>query len=441
MPKISVRFYLSKPSEPFTNIMSSVNYNKVRVRVSTGITIASKYWSKKTQRVKSSSPHAIHQNQLLEKFAHKVIDSVYSLINNEGNVTKHDLLEITAEHSNSDNNSVNKNGLTLVSAINECISQKRKEGVKESSLYNYSKFINVLREYETTKKKTLLVKNISYKMLSKFVTDYLIGERGISNQSAKFYLSIIKSTITYLRTYKEMQISDSYKKLKIKTLEDKPNRLTITVSEFHKIYNYTPADEENILWYKFKSLVRDRFLISVLTGLRFSDICQIDGTNQIEVDEDGNKWISIRDRKTSSKNYILLDSAVDMILERNNYSLKGKYKNNLALHNKYMKEVFKEAGIDRPFKTIKQSRGKITEVLKPAYKFASSHTGRRCTVTFLEKWDVTKSKIMQITNHRDRSITGVYNQHDQQKVRLEISELFAEKLGFDTPKNQQDYMC
>ncbi len=433
MAKISVRYYLSQPYKQSTNIMSSVNYNKVRVRVSTGLTIDTKYWNKKSQRVKSSSPFAIHQNQLLEKFAHKVIGSIYSLINNEGNITKYDIKQITALHSNSDRNRVNKNGLTIISAIEECIEHKRKQGVKKATIVNYKTVLTAIQSYQLARNKSLLVKDISFDMMNDIVKNYLIIERGLSNNVAYVYFAQLKSVFNFLRIHKEITISESYKKLKIKT--EKSKEFTINIEEFKQLLAYTPEYDDDLYNIKFKLLIRDRFLISVLTGLRFSDLNQIDGTNDIETDSDGNKWINFYDTKTGAENSILLDDTINSILERNNYNLIPSKRNSTFQHNRALKEIFEETGINRPFKRTKLINGVRTEITEPAFKFASSHAGRRSTVTFLRDWDVSDSKITQITNHqKNKSIVGRYDNNDQRKARLQISKLFAEKLGLQQEK-------
>ncbi|MFN3194410.1 MAG: phage integrase SAM-like domain-containing protein [Chlorobiota bacterium] len=427
MPKISVRFYLSQKYKPSTNIMTTVNYNKTRVIVSTGLTIETKYWNPKTQRIKSSSPLAIHQNKLLENFANNVINSVYEKIASDGDVTKYDLKQITAIHSKSDNNRVNRNGLTLINAINECIKHKRKDGIRESTLKNYRTLREAIHDYELARKTTLLVKNISYGMVNDIIKNFLINERGLSDNAAYSYFTQLKAVFNFLRIHKEIQITEGIKKLKIKTHKSK--EFTINENEFSMLMDYVPADED-IFNYKFKLLVRDRFLISVLTGLRFSDLNQINGSNQIEVDSDGNKWINFYDTKTGAENSILLDETIDSILERNNYNLFEEKRKVAYQHNKAIKQVFEEAGINRPFKRTKKINGVKTEITEPAYIFASTHAGRRSTVTFLRDWDVSDSKIMLITNHqKHKSIVGRYDNNDQKKARLEISELFAEKLG------------
>jgi integrase len=130
--------------------------------------------------------------------------------------------------------------------------------------------------------------------------------------------------------------------------------------------------------------VLDLFLISCETGLRFSDLCELNEKNihyeQFEV-------FPKKTRKNNFVNKLIIPFSprVKRIIEENNKSIPNYQYSKISRFNKIIKELCKKASIDEPSIHYRIVQGKECIVERKKYELVSSHTGRRtfCTLKFL----------------------------------------------------------
>jgi integrase len=139
--------------------------------------------------------------------------------------------------------------------------------------------------------------------------------------------------------------------------------------------------------------IRDMFIISCYTALRYSDIIKIKPEDIV----DG--MIDITQFKTKDKVTIPIMREVGRLLSKYNYSL-PKISN--QKFNDYLYEVVKKCKrlqIEVTKKVIQG--GENTIIKKPKYEFISSHTARRSFATneYMLR-DLTIQQIMSITGHK-----------------------------------------
>ena len=72
--KVVNHFYLDKPENTKSVIMVSISFESHRLRLSTGISISTKSWDKKFERIKNSYSHSSEINTILSNFKAKVED-------------------------------------------------------------------------------------------------------------------------------------------------------------------------------------------------------------------------------------------------------------------------------------------------------------------------------------------------------------------------------
>lgn len=139
--------------------------------------------------------------------------------------------------------------------------------------------------------------------------------------------------------------------------------------------------------------VRDMFLISCYTGLRYSDIVNVKPEHII----DG--MIEIAQFKGKEKVAIPIRSMAERLLSKYNNSL---HKISNQKFNDYLYEVVKLCECLSVLITINKIQGgKQIEVTKPKYEFISSHTARRSFATneYMAK-GLSVRDIMAITGHK-----------------------------------------
>lgn len=426
--KLSIRFYLSQQSKSETIIVSSVTFNGIRIRTSTGITIPTKYWSKTTQKVKSTYRNAMLTNGLLEKYKANIESEVLKLVLKDETITKEILTDIAINSSYSENNRAKAKPKYLSEWMSVFLQDMERRQLKSGSLGFYE---NVLRDFELFEKwsgRKNKVSDVNRVLMLKYTHDYLMEFKGSTNNTAISYFTVVKTFLKYLEVEQSQNIDNSYRQVKISRHESR--ELTITINEFKTLLNLDIVHEDLHHQRQLK-LVRDRFILSVLTGLRNSDINQIKPTLKPIIDSDGEQFYLFKSQKTRSEIRIPIIGIIKTILTRNDFDFHN-FSPALAIY--YLKDLFKVAGIDRMFTKDVKVNNEIVTVTKPAYEFVGTHTGRRSTVTILRGLGIPNTKIMQVTTHKTESMILRYDNTEQKTAVNEVYTAFENAMNKEPAK-------
>lgn len=156
---------------------------------------------------------------------------------------------------------------------------------------------------------------------------------------------------------------------------------------------------------KYLHRVRDKFLFSCFTSLRYSDIEKLTWENV----SDNLEYIEIVSVKTDDPLRIELNKYSRGILEkyeRKNGNVFPKITNQKM--NSYLKELCQMCEIDKPVTvTYYQGSERIEETL-PKYKLISTHTGRRTFICQALMLDIPPNIVMKWTGHSDYNAMKPY---------------------------------
>lgn len=187
------------------------------------------------------------------------------------------------------------------------------------------------------------------------------------------------------------------KKLHVNTIFQDPDFSTKTVKT--SIFALTELELQQVSTYDFSDnkrleRVRDWFIISCYTALRFSDFTTLKPEHIIR---DGNDYCIKKDTiKTDQEVLIPIDEELYRLLLK--YEFKGIDISNQKF-NMYLKEVFEVAGITDT--TIMKENVKGIQVEKTYRKcdIVSAHCGRRtwATINYLKGYPI--GLLMQVTGH------------------------------------------
>ena len=188
-------------------------------------------------------------------------------------------------------------------------------------------------------------------------------------------------------------------------------------------------DLQKLMRHQFKSprleKVRDVFVFSCLTGMRFGEL------KLIRKEKVSKSEITLKEEKDSgiSERVIPLSELAVFILKKYDYALPLIANQK---HNEYIKEVFKEAGYDQMV-TKEQTRG--TEVISntmPFYERMSTHTARRTFITMMKRKKFSDKLIASITGHKDMKTLNNYYQVDDEAKAEAVKDVF--KVDFEPLK-------
>jgi integrase len=180
-------------------------------------------------------------------------------------------------------------------------------------------------------------------------------------------------------------------------------------------------DLETLLTTKMKSnkleRVRDVFIFSCVTGLRFGELKLVSKNNIY-----GNTLLLKEEKGSGKKSREIPLSGIAMFL-LNKYDYKFPLIANQK-HNDYIKDVFEDAGYTHDVeKTSTKGKEVIREVL-PFYKRISSHTARRTFITMMKRKGKSDKLIAEISGHSDMKTLNQYYQISNEDVKDAVNETF-----------------
>jgi integrase len=182
---------------------------------------------------------------------------------------------------------------------------------------------------------------------------------------------------------------------------EETQKIFLTMEKITKLTNLDLSDD------KLQEIIRDYFIISCLTALRYSDVIRIRKENI----KDG--FIEIKTVKTGQEVVIPISPLVNNILIKYNYELPKAPCN--QVFNRYLKEVGKKAELVEPILVTRTIGGiKKTEV-KKEWELLSSHVGRRSLISNCILEGINTSSLMVLSAHKSLRSFQSYVRISQQQ--------------------------
>jgi integrase len=233
-------------------------------------------------------------------------------------------------------------------------------------------------------------------------------KRGYSKTTAAKNMIFIKGFLNWCLEW-EYLTNERFKQYKVPAVKHPP-KVIITPDEMERIRNLDLTSKPHL------DNARGLFVLSCLTGLRFSDYSDINLAN-LKQDHNGDPYLSRIQEKTGDTVKIPLTPEAKKIVD--DY-LAGKYRSTSGdKMRKAVKHLCRVAGLNEPFE-VNASKGHEDVVIhKPKWELVGTHTGRRTFATNLVirgvPWDVA----MQFTGHKSHKDFALYvNVPDTEKFDI-----------------------
>lgn len=270
-----------------------------------------------------------------------------------------------------------------------------------STIKKYRTTFNVLKEFESYLKEPIHFDMINVQFEEQY-RDYAFNKKKQLNNYYGKHIAILKS---FMRWAEEREYHNNRKYEKFKVIQEDIEVIYLTPLEFSTLYHFEFTSD------RLKH-VRDIYCFGCTTGLRYSDISTLKGSN---IFEDHLKMNITKTKKTD--HIIPLNKFSKQILE--------KYKDGVYYplpiissqkFNTYIKECCKLAGIDTPTTITRYMGQKRIEKTVPKYELITSHTARKTftTLSLINGMSITATK--SITGHKgDRDFRKYVNVSDDYK--------------------------
>ncbi|RYD57610.1 MAG: site-specific integrase [Sphingobacteriales bacterium] len=398
-------FYLKnlKAEEP-TLISLQLKFNGHRVFMSTGEKVLPTSWDFTQQRAIGKGYSEL--NFWLDKIEGEA-KSIFRNLNIDGITPTAEMVQDMLRQR-IDNTPVAKpqeQKPTLLRFIEQYICEvaatKKKETIKA-----YKTTLNHLANYSRLYNKKVDFENITMEFYYEF-SEYIAKDLGNSKNTVAKQIKTIK-TFLHEATDRGINTNMTFKSRNFKKVTEVVDKIYLTREEIDRIYALDLAKT------KTKEFVRDLFIVSCYTGLRFSDF------TKIKKEDVKNGQLHIRTTKTDQFVVIPIASIVEAVLKKYSYCLPNNITNQKM--NQYLKEIGQMAGINEPIVITKTEGGTRVQKVYKKYELISAHCGRRSFATNAYKENIPSISIMKITGHTSEKAFLGYIRISQEENALLLQD-------------------
>lgn len=405
-----VDYYLNtKVSQAGTaQVLLYFSYDGIRLVIATDVYVpakindkgerVSKAWAVKPKDYKhlgASYKNAALINQKLKKWAGD-INEAYLKLQLAGESIDKESLKTKIREILNPNLVIDKPNFTFTSFILNFIETKSlNPNTKRNYINTYNRLIDFERKHRRSK--PLQFNDIDVDFYGDFV-DYLFKSRIIVDKdgTTKEQAGLIKNSVgAHIKNIKkfmgeacELDLTDNmkFRSKKFKMLQEDSVSTYLNNQELEHLAGLDLSDNKSL------DQVRDRFLISCYTGLRFSDMQRLT-PGHINGD-----FIRIKTKKTDQDVTIPIHRVVKKIIEKYNYNWPATISN--QKFNEYLKKLAKDkAKFDSVITTSHSLANNRVFTNRPKHELITSHTARRSFATNAYLDGVPSLLIMAITGH------------------------------------------
>lgn len=208
----------------------------------------------------------------------------------------------------------------------------------------------------------------------------------LNNVTIAKQLSSIKTVLTYAKR-EGIEVKGNYKDFSIK--KQKLEVVALTEREFQSLINLDLSKNERL------DKVRDLFCFSCVTGLRHSDL------KQLQHDHISQTEIQITVTKTKEPLRIPLNKYSLEILNKYKESPKPLPAMSQQRLNEYLKELCKLAEINDPIEIVRFKGAERITSMHPKYELISIHNGRKTFATLSLEKGMNAETVMKLGGWSD----------------------------------------
>lgn len=388
-----------------------VRWDSNSVVFNVGYKVDPNKWSRDTQRCMLKSYHGDHKisaaviNGAIQALQEEV-ENIFESYNRKGIYPYPDDIRGAIRHSSKSSD------INIIQAFNKFIDT---ESAKSSWTYNTKKKITTVRNHLKEYSPDMDIENVTEQELYSYLK--WLNSNEYRNTTIFYEIKIIKWFLRWA-SKNNMYSGDAHEKFdpKIKTADREVIYLT-----FQELSDMMKLELSGRLDY-----ARDCFCFCCFTGLRFSDMCNL---NKSDIKDD---CISVTTVKTTDSLRIDLNNYSRSILDK--YA-NVKFKNGKALPhmanqemNRLLKKLGKMLELNEPITMVDYYGSERVETTYNKWELLTTHCGRRTFVVNAMYLGVPDSVIMSWTGHSSIEAMKPYRKVVDESKRREMNK-FDELLS------------
>jgi integrase len=418
-----IKFYLKRPkAKGNTSIFVLVNYDGNSLKVYTGESIVPKHWNPKTNNAKNSENFPEHPefNERLNQIRSSINRVFLDYKNRNDNAVPSpailkSLIETALKRGNEKTTFLDYfESFVRRSLTGQRIDHRSKKPIRHGVAKGYKTTLNHLKKFSLTWHRKLDFETIDLEFHNDF-TNYLSeSPRMLSINTIGSSFQRIKAVMAEA-TEKHINANMAFKsKYFIKQSED-ADTIYLNEQELKEMQQLDLSGNKKL------DNVRDIFLISCYTGLRFSDHSILQSANISE------GFIRITQTKTGKPVTIPVHRIVKDILKKYNGNTPRAISN--VKLNQYLKELGALMPLLKKIESKGMTRGGAVRVTKSyeKWKLLTTHTARRSFATNEYMAGTPTITIMAITSHKSERSFLKYIRVTPDEHAHKMAKLWADR--------------
>ena len=405
------RFYLKDlkstiPTLIYLQAKYSLNEQQPqRVMLTSADKIHPSQWDGSKQRatVSRRNLHAGEINLYLDKMSNAFKHSFRTLLIDNEIPTQEKVKEKMEEMLNL-RPKVEVKKVTLYSFIDLFINDS-KANKKENTIKAYHATIKSIKDFGKLNGKEVSFEDINLTWYSLFIK--FLQAKGHSNSTLGKYIKNIKSILN-AATELGHNTNFIFRNKSFAKPNETSHKIFLTKEEIEKI---AALDLSNDLQ---KNITRDYFLISSMSGLRFSDFVRIKKEHII------NDRIQMITLKTGQEVIIPIAPLLKSIFLKYDFEFPKCPCN--QVFNRYLKEIGEEAELIS-IETVTKTIGGVKSVRGyKKFELLTSHSGRRSFISNAILAGINSTSIMKISGHKSAAVFNSYAKFDAHQNAEKLAE-------------------
>jgi integrase len=298
---------------------------------------------------------------------------------------------------------------TLLEFVELSLVEKSKESsANAATIKTLRKFRNNLYLYATEKRATLSFQEIGQPFFHDFKAWLYSEPRNLQINYVHKIFSVLKMLMKDAKR-RGYHSNEAFETFSIK--KEKTTKIALSFPELEAMFSLNLSENTRL------ERVRDLFLIGAYSGLRFSDFSRLSPEHIVE--NDGEKMIEIKTRKTGELVIIPLFPILDNLLKKYAFSVPSISSQKM---NDYLKELGQSAGMNDKILVTNSSGGMRSEIQIEKWQKMSTHVARRSFATNFYSMGIDMYKVMKITGHRTEQAFREYICIDAKMAALDFAK-------------------
>jgi len=391
------------------------------------------YWNDKKKIIKSTNSDSINKRTKIQELENYIINEYGTEISLGKTINKEWLMykvEVFFERTlKSKNLNFLDYYLNYIDTYKTIPLASTGKPLAPSSIKTYKSAYNLIKSFNDQ------VYSLDFdKITTDFYEDYLLFlyEKNYSNNYIGAQIKTLK-TIMNASYENNLHNNLDFKKRAFKKPSEEVFNIYLNPDELDKIYNVdtnkfqpTAKTKEQGITKKTLELTRDIFLIGANTGLRVSDLNQLNEKNIILIDNE--QYLKIKTQKNETLVTIPINPMVQSIFKKHNNQPPRRL--NAQSMNYALKELGKLANLDELLTKETSKGGKKIIKEMPKYDLISNHTSRRSFCTNAYKSGMPTIDIMAISTHSTEKVFFTYLKvtEDERAQKIRKHQFFNQPL-------------